>query len=52
VTAEVVPAEVHPLRVPVSNPPFVIPLPPLEVTVRLTVVLCVAEVPVPVTVRV
>src|SRR5207237_7179517 len=38
-------------RLPVSKPPFTIP-PPLGVTVRPTVVECVALVPVPVTVSV
>src|SRR5437867_3578949 len=46
---EVVPLEVQPVR-PDSKPPLVIPLPPAAVTVSETVVLCVADVPVPVTV--
>jgi hypothetical protein len=47
------PEVVQPEKVPVSNPPLVMPLPPPEeVTVRLTVVLWVALVPVPVTVSV
>jgi hypothetical protein len=51
--AEAVPATDQPLNVPVSKPPLVIPPPPPDdVTVNDTVVLCVALVPVPVTVRV
>ena len=44
---------VQPLNVPVSKPPFVMPdPPPEEFTVSVMVVECVADVPVPVTVRV
>jgi len=44
------PRVVQPVKLPVSNPPLV--MPPLEsaVTPRVTVVVCVAEVPAPVTV--
>jgi hypothetical protein len=50
VTDSNAPAVVQPDSVPVSKPPFTTPPPPLEVTVRATVVACVALVPVPVTV--
>jgi len=46
------PAEVHPLSVSVSNPPFTMSPPPLAVTVNVTGTVCVTEVPVPVTVSV
>jgi hypothetical protein len=47
------PPVVQPLKVPVSKPPLVMPPPPPdEVTVTLTVVLCVALPSVPVTVTV
>ena len=51
-TTAVVPVEVQPLRLPVSNPPFTIPLVVVAVTVSETVVAWVLDGPVPVTVMV
>jgi hypothetical protein len=51
-TTAVVPVEVQPLRLPVSNPPFTIPLVVVAVTVSETVVVWVLDGPVPVTVMV
>jgi hypothetical protein len=51
-TMLVVPVVVHPLKVPVSNPPFVMPVPPAGLMVNVTFVECVADGAVPVTVTV
>ena len=50
VTIDLAPAPVQQLKLPVSNPPFTTPGPPAQFTVSVTVVLWVADVPVPVTV--
>jgi hypothetical protein len=53
VTVSDAPAAVQPVRLPVSKPPFVMPIPPPpEVTVSVTVVECEPEAAVPVTVSV